>query len=144
MQLRERIRRPFEASPVRSRTTHSSINCVASGSKARSIKVRVKLETCYHLRLLTSALPRIPNREVREANPIQPLYAVHSELRSVTRAWSEIDHVTISNSLMESITDIAHCYDVHVTACRSDHIPVRHLCNFRSQAHGGASCMNFW
>ena len=34
--------------------------------------------------------------------------------KRVTRAWSEIDHVTILNSLMESITDIAHCYDVHV------------------------------
>ena len=112
-----RIRRPFEASPVRSRTTYSSLNCLASGSKARSKKVMVKPKTCSYLRLLTGALPRIPNREVRETDPIQPLYAVHSELRSVTRAWSEIDHVTITNSLMESITEIAHCYDVHVTAC---------------------------
>ena len=48
----------------------------------------------------------------------------------MTRAKSETDHVTISNSLMET-TDIAHCYDVHV----------RHFCNSRSRAHGGASCM---
>ena len=104
-------------------------------------KGKVKLKTSSHVRFLTGDLPRIPNREVREADPIQPLYAVHFELRSVTRAWFEIDHVTISNSLMEIITNIAHCYDVHVTACRTDHISVRLFCNSRSRAHGGASCM---
>ena len=42
--------------------------------------LRVKLKTCSHLRLLTGALTRIRNREVREADPIQPLYAVHNEV----------------------------------------------------------------
>ena len=90
-------------------------------------KGEVKLKTSSRLRFLTSDLPRIPNREVHEADPIQPLYAVLCELWSVTRAWFEIDHVTISNSRMEIINNIAHWYDVHVTACRTDHVSVRHI-----------------
>ena len=57
-----------EAAPVRSRMTHCSFDSVASGSKARSTKVRVEHKTCSHVRRLTSALPCIPNREVRDAH----------------------------------------------------------------------------
>ena len=57
-----------EAAPVRSRMTHCSFDSVASGSEARSTKVRDEHKTCSHVRLLTGALSCIPNREVGDAH----------------------------------------------------------------------------
>ena len=70
LQLRERMHCPFE-SITRQNSYDSSFDRLASGSKVRGIKAKVKLETCFHLRLLTSTLRHVPNKEVREADPIQ-------------------------------------------------------------------------
>ena len=99
---------------------------------------------------------QLPHLKIRVAKDNGNRVIVHSRMsfRMVTTMTYTFLHnvafccaVSVKENLEPFILfwkEVRAVHAIVVSACKSDPILVRHPCNSQSQAHGGASCMNFW